>query len=180
MTLHSVVNKPLLVCKTKFMKPSTLACLLVPKTASDFSSETFSLLNPNLSTSLYSTSSVADILNSETKNASSTISTSSPQTVTDSYKLRLRSIQTSSSSSTKSTSGSISALLRQQEQPNSSYSGNLPSSLSVIPISLRPSSGIETSFTFLSYPRSTQFVGDQDAVAFLSAVNTKHSISYVR
>ena len=59
----------------------------------------------------------------------------------------------------------------QHAQPNSSTAQNLPSFCSDIPISLTPSSGIETSFTVHSYPRSTHFFGDQESVSSSSATN---------
>ena len=98
-------------------------------------------------------------------------STSTSQPATFCYELRWRPIQTLSSSSTRSTSNSISALLRQHAQPNSSTSEKLPSSLSDLSIELRPSSGIETSFTVHSYPRSTHLTGDQESVSSLSSIN---------
>ena len=162
---------------------STSANLLDLKTASDFGSQTFSLLYPKLSSSLYSTSSVDDILTCESEKLSNIASNSSSQPVTHSYNLRSRPIQTSSPSSTRSTPSSISAILRQHAQPNSSTSENLPSSLSDIPISLRPSSGMESSFTVHSYPRSTPLIGDQESVFSLSTSNSndlRSSISYAR
>ena len=141
------------------------------KTASDNSSETFSLLNPKLSWNTYSTSSVENIPKYEPKNATST---SRSQPVTHSYILRSSPIQTSSSSSTRSTIGSISALFCEHAKPHSSSSENLPSSLSGNPISLRPSSGIESSFTVHLYPISTHLVGDQESVSSLSAINPTH------
>ena len=53
----------------------------------------------------------------------------------------------------------------------SSTSGNLPSSLSAIPISLRPSSGSEITYTVHSYPGSTHLNGDQEFVASPNAMN---------
>ena len=77
----------------------------------------------------------------------------------------------SSSSSSRSTSSSVSALLRQQAQHISSISEYLPASLYDSSFSLRPYSGFETSFTFLSYPISTHLIGDQESVASLSVIN---------
>ena len=62
--------------------------------------------------------------------------------------------------------------MRHHAQPNSSTSENLPSSFFDIPISLKPPSGIGTSFTVHSYPRSTHLVGDQESLSSLSATNT--------
>ena len=59
--------------------------------------------------------------------------------------------------------------MRQHAKPHSSISENLPSSISDIPISLRPSSGIETSFTDQSNQRSSHLNGDQESVFSLSA-----------
>ena len=130
-----------------------------------------SLLSPKLSSSSYSTSSADNILKCESKNSSKSSSSSSSQPVTHSYNLRSRPTQISSSSSTRSTSSSISAVLRQYAQPHSSTSENHPSSLSDIPISLRPSSGIENSFAVHSFSRYTHLSGDQKSVSSLSAIN---------
>ena len=81
-------------------------------------------------------------------------------------------MQISLSSRTRSTSSSISALLRQHAQANPSTFENLSSSLSDIPLSLRRSSGSETSFTVHSYPISNHVIGDQESVSFLGAIKT--------
>ena len=81
-------------------------------------------------------------------------------------------MQSSSSSPTRSIQNSISAVLCQHAQPKSSTSETSPSSVSDIPLSLGPSSGIQTSFTVHSYPRSTHLSGDDNSVSSLSAVNT--------
>ena len=120
--------------------------------------------------SLYSTSSINDLLNCKSKSSSYNTSTSSSHSVTHSYSLRSRAIQTSSSSSRRSASISISAILRQNAQPDSFSSESLPSSLSDFPVSLRPSFGIETSFTVHSYPIS-HLIRDQESKSSLSAVN---------
>ena len=77
-----------------------------------------------------------------------------------------------SASRTRSTSNSISAIFLHEAQSQSSASENLPSSLYDIPQSLRPPSGIETSFTVHSYAKSTHFIGDRESVTSLSAINT--------
>ena len=93
-------------------------------------------------------------------------------------------MQTSSSSNTTTTSSLISALERHHAQPVSSTSEILLSSLflslflslslsfSDIPVSLRPSTGIETPFTVHSNPRSTPFLGTQDSISSLRYINT--------
>ena len=80
-------------------------------------------------------------------------------------------MQTASSSRTRPTSSSISALLRQHPQPNNSTSEDLSPSFWHIPLSLRHSSSIETSFTVHSYPRYTHLIGEQESVSFLGAIN---------
>ena len=62
--------------------------------------------------------------------------------------------------------------MRQHAQPNSSTTENLTSSLSDIPLSMRPFSGIETSSTVRAQPRITHLYRDQESVSFLSANNT--------
>ena len=133
--------------QNKIDEPSTSANILDFKTASDITSETFFLLYPNLSSRLSSTSSIDGNLNCESKNSSKITSKSSSQPVIHFYILRSRPIQTSSSSSTRSTSRSISTLMRQHTQPILSNFENFPSFHFDVPISLRPSSGIENSFT---------------------------------
>ena len=76
-----------------------------------------------------------------------------------------------SSSRTRSTSTSISTMLRPLSQTHSSTSEKLPPSLSDIPLSSRLSSEIETSFTVHSYARSTAVIGDQQTVSALGAFN---------
>ena len=129
---------------------STSANLPVPRTAYDVNSETFSLKDPNLSSTLYFTPAVDDILNFESKNSSWNTSTFSSHFATRSYILRLRPIQTSSSSSSNLVleQHQVHSLLRQttflrqQAKPHSSTSENIPSCLFDIPLSLRPSPGI--------------------------------------
>ena len=130
----------------------------------------FPVLYPKTSSSSCSTSSVDDIRNCQSKISSNNTSTSSSQRVTPFYDLRSKLKQTYSSSGKRSTSSSISSFLRQHAQPKSSTSENLPSCLSDIPISLRPSSGIEV-FTFHSYPRSTHLIGNHESVSPLSVFN---------
>ena len=84
--------------------------------------------------------------------------------------MRSKPIQTLSSCSTRSTSSSISALLRQHGRPNSSTCENFPPSLSETPISRRHSSSIETSFIVHSFLGSTHLVGDQEPNSSLSAI----------
>ena len=110
-------------------------------------------------------------MNSESKDPSNITITSSSQTVTHSHNLRSGRIQTTSSSSTRSTTKSITALLPQHAKPNCSTSEKPVSCLSDIPLSPRPPSGIETSFTVHSYPRSIHLSGDQDTFGSLSANN---------
>ena len=62
-------------------------------------------------------------------------------------------------------------MLRQHAQPHSSTSEHLPSPLSDIHFSLRPSSGIEICFTINSYPRSTHLIGNPQSVSSLSAID---------
>ena len=93
--------------QSKIDESPTSSNLLDLKTLSDISSGTFSLLHPQLSSSLYSTSFFDDIFICESKISSKNSSTSSSEPVTHSLKLRSRPIQTSSSSSTISTSSSI-------------------------------------------------------------------------
>ena len=100
------------------------------KTTSDISSETFSLPCPELSSSVYSTSSVDDIVICESENSSKNSSAFSSQPVTHSYNLRSRPNRTSPSSSTRSTSISNPALLLQHAQPHSNTSEKIPSFLS--------------------------------------------------
>ena len=99
-------------------------------------------------------------------------SLTSSQNVAHSYTLQSSPIQTSFSSRTRSTSVSTSAFLRQQAQPDSSTSENLPSSLSNNSIQRRPSSGVGTSFTVHSNTKSTHLLGDQESVSSLSGINT--------
>ena len=109
--------------------------------------------------------------NFESKNSSINRPTSSSQLVCHSYNLRSKWIEKLSSSSTRSTSNSISALLRHHARPNSSTSENHRSSLSDIPISLKLSSGNDNSFTIHSYPRYHNLTGGQESVSSLSAFN---------
>ena len=109
LTLNSEINKPLLLCENE---PSTSANKPDLKTATDISSEIFSKLNWKQSLSLYSTSSIDDFSNCESKKLFSITSTSSSEPVTHSHLLITRPIQTSYSSSTRSTSSSSSANLR--------------------------------------------------------------------
>ena len=108
------------------------------KTASDLSSESFSLLHLKRLTNLISTPSVDDFLHWESGDSQSTKTlTSSSQGLKISYDLRSRPIQPLSSFRTRSTSSSISALLRYHVQSQSFSSGKLLSSLSVIQLWLR-------------------------------------------
>ena len=66
----------------------------------------------------------------------------------------------------------MSAISCQQSQPNSSAFENFPSSPSDIPLSLKSSSGIGTSFIVHRHPRSTHLIEDQEQVSSLSASNT--------
>ena len=59
----------------------------------------------------------------------------------------------------------------QHAQPNSFTSENLLSYLSKIQVSLRPSSVFGKSSSVQSYPKFTDFKGDQKSVSFLSANN---------
>ena len=115
----------------------------------------------------------------------STLSSSS-QIIPHSSNLRSRPLQTTPSSLARSTSSSISALLRQHAQPRSYTPEKLPSSLSLslslslsfylsfsdIQLSLRLSSVIETSSTVHSYPKSTHLFGDEESTISLSGKNT--------
>ena len=143
----------------KFDEPSTSALLPDLKTASDISSEIVSLLCPKLTSSLYCTSSLDDILICESKLSSKNTSTSSSQPVTYFFILKSRPLQTLSCSSARSISSAISAFLRVHAQPNSSTSEKLPSSPFDIPIPLKTPSVIETSFTGHS-DRSAHLSGD--------------------
>ena len=60
--------------------------------------------------------------------------------------------------------------MRQHAQPHSSTSEKFPSSLSDSPVSVRLS-GIETSFTVRSCPRTSHVIGDQESLSSLSAIN---------
>ena len=104
-------------------------------------------------------------------------SASSSQPIPHLCNLTSTPIQTLSSSSTRSAPSSISTLLRELAQANSSTSENLPHSLSDIAITLRPSSGSETSFPVLSYPRSTPLIEDQVSVSSLSGTDP-NDLSY--
>ena len=73
---------------------------------------------------------------------------------------------------THSTSSFSLASLRQRTPPQLFTSDNITSCLSVIPVSLRFSSCIETSFAVHSYPWSTYLFGNHDSVSSLSAFNT--------
>ena len=75
-------------------------------------------------------------------------------------------------SSTRSTTSSIFALLDQHAQPKSFISENLLCSLAVIPLSLRFTSGNETSLTILQYPRSTHLTRDPESVYSLCVLDT--------
>ena len=108
-------NQTTSALRNKIDEPFTSANLPDLETASDKSSEQFSLLYPKLSSNFYSTSSVDDILNYEPLHFTST---SRSQPVTHSYNLRSRPIQTSSSSSTRLALSSISALFCQHVQPH--------------------------------------------------------------
>ena len=142
------------------------------KTASDFRSETVYLINSKFCSRYYTTSSVDDYLNWETKDSSNMTLTSSSHLVAEFYIVRSKPIQTSSSSCARWKPSSISVSLRQYTQPNSSTSGSPLSSPSDIPLSLRPPYGIETSITIHSDPRHTHPIGDQGSVFSLSAFNT--------
>ena len=148
------------------------------KTASDCSSETVSLFNSKRWSSLYSTSSIDEYLKWESKDSSYITSTSSSQIVAQFYIVTSKPIQTSSNSRARWKSSSIYALLRRYTQPILSIFGILPSSLSYIPRSLRPSSVIETSITIHSDPRHTHPIGDQGSV-FLFWVLLKLLIFYI-
>ena len=165
-----MINNPYLFCKIKlwtiyFCKPTWSDKCFWYKF-----SNIFTVLS-KLSSRLYSNSFVDDFVKCESKNSSKNTSTLSSWTATHSYNLKSRSIQTSSCFSTRPISSLISALLRQRAQPNSSISGNLRYSPSKNPLSLRPSSDVETSFTIPSYPKSTHLIGDQESVSSLSAIN---------
>ena len=129
------------------------------------------MLYPKLTSNLYFTSSVDDILICEPSLSSKNSSTSSCQPVTHSYILESRLIKISSSSSTRSTSNSTSALLCQHARTYSSTSENLPSSPSDNPISLRLSFVIEASFIVNTYRKSTNLLEDQDFISSLRAIN---------
>ena len=108
----------------------------------------------------------------EPEDLSSGTFTTPPQEATRSYSLGSKTIQWSCSPRTRSTSSSIFALLRQHSQPQSSASENIPQSLFDILLSTRHSFGIETSFSFRSYPKATHLVCDQKSISLLSAINT--------
>ena len=78
----------------------------------------------------------------------------------------------SSSSGTRSTTCSISALFREHAQLNSSTSQNCPSPLPDYALSLIPLSGNETLFTVHPYRTPTDLVGEQESVSSLIANNT--------
>ena len=152
-------------------EPSTFTIETNLKTASDLRSETIFALYPKLSSSLFSTSSIYDYLNCGFEDSLIFFLTSSSQKVTPSNKLRSRPTQSSSYSRARTTSSSISALLPQHVQPRSSTSGNSLSCLSGIQFSLKPSTGMETSFTVHSNPRSNHLTEDGETVSSLSAIN---------
>ena len=118
-----------------------------------------------------------DFLNCETQDSSIITLASLSQVVPHPHNLRSRPIQTSSSSCTRSTSRSISPILRQHAQPNSSTPENLLFSIFDVPLPLRRSSDIQTLFTVHSYPKSSHLVADQESLSSLlfsslSATNT--------
>ena len=150
--------------QNKIDEPITSASPGNRETYTDFTFETFTLLYLKLSSSLFSTFSADGFLNS-----SFITSTFPPKKQPFSYYSRSRAIQTSSFSRTRSTSRSISALLRQHAQLYSSTSDSfLPLSVIFQP-SLRPSFGIELFFTVPSYKRSCYLLGDQESVSSLSS-----------
>ena len=158
--------------QNKIDKLSTSATVLDLKTASDSSSETFSLLYPKVISVFHSTSSVDGFLSCESEDSTNNLLWSSFRTVAHSYNLGWRPIQTSSSSHIRWTSSSFSAILRQHSESHSSIWKNLPSPLSDMPFSLRPFSDNENSFTVQSNSKSTHLIGDQETFSSLSATNT--------
>ena len=115
--------------------------------------------------------SVDDFLKFEKGKSANDTLTSPSWTINLSCNVISRPIQSSSSSRTGSTSTSICASFSHCIQPNSSTPENFSSSLSDTPISLRPFSGNEASFTVHSYQISTHLKRDQESVSPLGAFN---------
>ena len=106
--------------QNKIDKLSTSAKDLDLKTASNFISETLSLLYPKVISIFLATSSVDVFQSCESEDSTNNVLRSSFQRVAHSYSLRWRPIQESSSSRIRLTSSSFSALLRQHLEPHSS------------------------------------------------------------
>ena len=148
------------------------------KTASISSSENSSLLCSRTYSSSLTTSSVDVFLKRETLHSqTSNKMTLSLHRVTHFYKLRSRAIQFLSSFRTRLTSSSVSAVLRRHVYSGSSASEIFFSSLSDVLLAIWPSSGVETSFTVFSSPKTTLFLVDRERVSLVSASNTSQ-LSY--
>ena len=91
---------------------------------------------------------------------------------THAFKIRSRSIQLWSSSRTRSTSSTVSALLRHNKKPHIYACENQVSSLFEILISLRPPSDFGTSFNVPSNTKFSHLVRDQHSLSSLSAIIT--------
>ena len=137
-------------------------------TASELSSETSSLIYRKLPVISHS-SSFADII--EDQNSSQSFEPSSVIQPSHTYNLRSRPLASSQSQRTRSTSSSLSALVRQHAQSRSTTDTETRSSLQS-PLSIIPTSGFETSHTVHSYPRSIQIIGDIETPSLLSNPNT--------
>ena len=118
--------------------------------------------------------SVDDLLIREWFRSQKTINTvtSLSQRKSHAFKLRSRSIQLWSSSRTRSTLSTVSALLRHNEKPHNSACENQVSSLFDNLFSLRPLSDFEYCFTVPSNTEFSHLVRDQHSLSSLSAVIT--------
>ena len=115
-------------------EPSTTAKKPDVKTAFLISSETFSLLYVKQSSSSFSTNFIDDFRNWECEESPNKALTSSSRIISLSYSLESTPIQYSSSSRRRSLASSMSALLIQHAQLNSSTSWKPLSFLSEIPV----------------------------------------------
>ena len=158
-------------CAKKFNEPVTFINTPNVESGFDISSDTISPLFPSSSSSFLSTSSVEGFLNCESEDSlSNNTLTYFFQRITHSFKLTSTPIQSSSSSCTRSTSSSISAMMLHHAQSQFFAFGSASVSRPVNPLSLRPSSGIKTSFLVLSYPKSAHLIEDQESVPSPSAI----------